>query len=191
MLHAAPRWNFFDAFSAQSYQVSLACCQQQTVTLATGKLIRRRRTLFYSRVTVTCTRNTAVANLNNDRPPPEISEDIFTHFFLRLSFFLVCRCASTSFILRGCSYDCLQLYTHQLSDGMSRVNYTLPYTRPVGASDEDASRARTLLGLRRSALTKTEREDGVVKDTLCDLLAKYDKGQRRFTPPARKKNLQR
>ena len=72
---------------------------------------------------------------------------------------------------------------------MSRICNVLPYTRPVGASDEDAARAGYLTLLRRSGLTKTERGDGVVKDTLCDLSAKYDRGQQRFTPPARKKNL--
>ena len=70
----------------------------------------------------------------------------------------------------------------------------MPYTRPAGAFDEDAARARTLLGLRTSAYRKEEREKqmadgGKLIETLQDLAAKYDKGQQRFTPPARKKNL--
>ena len=70
----------------------------------------------------------------------------------------------------------------------------MPYTRPAGAFDGDAARARTLLGLRTSAYRKEEREKqmadgGKLIETLQDLAAKYDKGQQRFTPPARKKNL--
>ncbi|DBB01521.1 TPA: hypothetical protein ACH3X1_000173 [Trebouxia sp. C0004] len=77
---------------------------------------------------------------------------------------------------------------------MSRVNYTLPCTRPVGASDEDAARASALLFLRPSAYRKGERkkqmaDNGKLIETLEHLAAKYDKGQQRVTPPARKKNL--
>ena len=77
---------------------------------------------------------------------------------------------------------------------MSRSTTILPYTRPEGASDKDAARARTLLRLRPSPYRKEERErqmadDGKLTETLQDLAAKYDKGQQRFTPPARKKNL--
>ena len=40
-----------------------------------------------SRVTVTQSRITAVGNSNSDRPCPEISEAILTHFFLLYRFF--------------------------------------------------------------------------------------------------------
>ncbi|DBB05686.1 TPA: hypothetical protein ACH3X1_012297 [Trebouxia sp. C0004] len=73
---------------------------------------------------------------------------------------------------------------------MSRVNTILPYTRPEGASDEDAARARTLLRLapaptaRRSAKGKWPTTEN--SSIPCRMA---DEGQQRFTPPARKKNL--
>ena len=85
-----------------------------------------------------------------------------------------------------------------VSAGMSRMSYNqvLPYTRPVGASDEDAARAVYLRDLRPSAYRKTERADqeahGEVKETLIDLAARVDKKnktQERFAPPAKQKNL--
>ena len=78
-------------------------------------------------------------------------------------------------------------------DGMSRTayNHVLPYTRPVGASDEDAARAMYLRCLRSSCYRREERDKRVAAgiETLQDLAAKYDKGQQRFVPPARRKHL--
>ena len=81
---------------------------------------------------------------------------------------------------------------------MSRTQYNivLPYTRPVGTSDEDAVRAVYLRGLRRSCYRKEESDAqkarGEVIDTLQDLAAgvdKKNKQQQRFTPPAKEKTL--
>ena len=78
---------------------------------------------------------------------------------------------------------------------MSRAKYNivLPYTRPVGASDKDAARAVYLRDLRPSCYKREERDKRVAAgcsiETLQDLAAKYDKGQHRFVPPARQKNL--
>ena len=80
-------------------------------------------------------------------------------------------------------------------DGMSRTiyNHVLPYTRPVGASGEDAARAVHLRDLRASSYKREERDKRVAAgdsiETLQDLAAKYDKGQQRFVPPAKQKNL--
>ena len=78
----------------------------------------------------------------------------------------------------------------------SQYNKVLPYTRPVGASDEDAARAMCLSMLRPSSYKKEEREDRQARgdsiETLLDLAAMVDKKnktQERFTPPAKKKNL--
>ncbi|DBB03022.1 TPA: hypothetical protein ACH3X1_013441 [Trebouxia sp. C0004] len=78
---------------------------------------------------------------------------------------------------------------------MSRTKYNnvLPYTRPVGASDKDAARALYLRDLRPICYKREERDKRVAAgcsiETLQDLAAKYDKGQQRFVPPARRKNL--
>ncbi|KAL3135430.1 hypothetical protein ABBQ32_007612 [Trebouxia sp. C0010 RCD-2024] len=79
---------------------------------------------------------------------------------------------------------------------MSRVKYSvMQYTRTVGASDEDAARARSLLTMRPSSYSKRDREARTAKgeniETLQDLAAKYDDPaeQRRFAPPAKAKNL--
>ena len=79
---------------------------------------------------------------------------------------------------------------------MSRLKHNvLSYTRTVGASDEDAARARSLLTMRPSSYSKTDREErtaaGKSIETLQDLAAKYDDPaeQRRIAPPAKAKNL--
>jgi hypothetical protein len=84
------------------------------------------------------------------------------------------------------------------SVGMSRTVYNdvLPYTRPVGASDEDAARAVYLRSLRASSYTIKERDSrmskGQLVDTLQDLAAivdKKNKTRQRFVPPGKTKNL--
>ena len=79
---------------------------------------------------------------------------------------------------------------------MSRSTYNvLQYTRTVDATDEDAARARSLLTMRLSSYSKTDREARLAKgqsiETVQDLAAKYDNPaeQRRFAPPAKAKNL--
>ncbi|KAL3147722.1 hypothetical protein ABBQ32_002464 [Trebouxia sp. C0010 RCD-2024] len=79
---------------------------------------------------------------------------------------------------------------------MSRVKYNvLPYTRTVGASDEDAARARSVLTMRFSFYRQNQRETPAAKgesiETVQDLAAKFDNPaeQRRFAPPAKAKNL--
>lgn len=65
-----------------------------------------------------------------------------------------------------------------LLDGMSRTIYNsvLPYTRPVGASDEDAARAMYLRCLRASCYSRRDREARVAAgdsiETLQNLAAK-------------------
>jgi len=116
-----------------------------------------------------------------------------TSFFLR-HFFLLSGSARTS--VTGCAVKLTpaSCYTDLATDGMSRVKYSvLPYTRPVGASDEDATRARQLLTMRSSSYNRGERERrkaaGDSIETLQDLAFKYDKEQQRFAPPAKEKNL--
>ena len=79
---------------------------------------------------------------------------------------------------------------------MSRVNYNvLSYTRTMDASDEDAARARSLLIMRLSSYSKTDREARTAKgqsiETVQDLATKYDNPaeHQRFAPPAKAKNL--
>ncbi len=71
-------------------------------------------------------------------------------------------------------------HTNLRSDGMSRTIYNnvLPYTRPVGASDEDAARAVYLRGLRPSCYKRDERDKRVAAgdsiETLQHLAATKD-----------------
>ena len=133
--------------------------------------------------------------MNSDRPCPEISEAILTLFLLLCRFLRLFVCGYTS-VNRPVVVPVPPLsHTSLRLDGMSRTayNHVLPYTRPVGASDEDAARAMYLRCLRASCYRREERDKRVAAgysiETLQNLAAKYDKGQRRFVPPARQKHL--
>jgi hypothetical protein len=74
-----------------------------------------------------------------------------------------------------------------------RCSRDLQYVPPEGASDENQARVRYLINLRKSSLTKREREQaaaaGKPTERLQDLAAKFDSGRQRFIPPVAKKNL--
>ena len=133
--------------------------------------------------------------MNSDRPCPEFSEAIHTLFLLPCQFLRLLLCGYTS-VNRPVVVPVPPLSHASLRlDNMSRTIYNnvLPYTRPVGASDEDAARAMYLRCLRASCYRREERDKRVAAgysiETLQDLAAKYDKGQQRFVPPARQKHL--
>jgi len=139
-----------------------------------------------------------VRNSNSDRPRPEISEAILTLFLLPCQFFRHFLSVHTSASDLVVVLATAPGHSSLRFDGMRRTiyNHVLPYTRPVGASDEDAARAVYLRSLRPSSYTIKEREDrmstGQLIDTLQDLAAMVDKKNKtgeRFVPPAKEKNL--
>ena len=147
---------------------------------------------------VTVPRITGLSNLNSDRPCPEISEAILTLFLLPCPFFRLLFCGYTSENRPVVAPVVAPSLTDLRLDGMSRTvyNQVLPYTRPVGVSDEDAARAVYLRSLRASSYRREERDSqrskGELIDTLQDLAAivdKKNKTQERFAPPAKQKNL--